>query len=548
MIKKFLLVVLLLCILILAELFSFSHINWSLSNLTLYGRDVHRHADLFFMGYHIFSPGVLKYMVHFYQGLHNFVSWPPLYYITFGSLMKILGFEGPNWFPLHFARLILWWLYGVILWALGKRVWASLEGGLLALGLLWFNPVILSQTFSVDSDFPGFVSVAAATFGLLYGNDFSKIGRSVLFGLLCGFALLTRASTVVFIIGLYIAAQWFFWTSSPEGRLKAFKNLVIAALITSLCAALFYVPFFSTFMEHTKEVFSGRSLTLWPKYLLYLANRYTSLFLPILIMFLFANIILILKRDKYFFAFAPLILISVVFFSSYTTDLVNEELIFAYMLPLLIYPVIFIIRAVSLIPSGILRSCISVIIILFSITGFAWNYAPKMSTSYNRYATDIVRYAAGIAMKLPNKYKDALFSHAGFYPSIFPSDTSRDDFFISNLALLQILKRPYFKDSPTIIIFYEVAKERGWWSLGDIVYRYPIPIQWGCYYPDRNCLTDNVGRDTVFFVDNKRWCLEAKMLFLSLGHEVEKAMYIKSPAPNPDGVGFCLVRFKNVAR
>jgi len=541
MIKKFLLVVLLLCILILAELYSFSHYEWSLSSCALYGREPTRHADFFFMGYHLFSPGVLKYMAHFYQGLQSFVVWPPLYYITFGPLMKILGFEGLNWFPLYFARLVLWWLYGVILWALGKKVWAGLEGGLIALGLLWLNPVILTLTFNVDTDLPGFVAVAAAALGLLYSNDFSKVGKGLLFGLLCGCALLTRAATAVFVIGLYVAALWFVWTSSREGRIKSFKNLVIAALVTSFLAALFYVPLLLSFIKYANNEFFGRNLARWPDYLHVIANRSTSLFSPILVMFPLASILLILKRDKYLFAFAPLFLISLVFFSSSTTH--SEDETFTYIMPLLIFIVIFIIRGVSLIPNSILKSCIAAIIILFGITDFAWNYAPKMSTSYNRYATDMVRHVAGVVWRLPdkdNKYKDALFPSV----NLFPPEASQDEFFISNLALLQILKSPYFKDRPTVILFREATKERGGWSLGYIVYRYPMPAQWHCYYSDAHCLTDNLGYDTVFFVDNKKWCLEAKNFFLELGYKIERAVFVKSLPPGSEGTGFCVVRFK----
>ena len=117
--------------------------------------------------------------------------------------------------------------------------WAAV----LAAGVCGASPAILGQSRSYMTDAPAAAMVWVALALLLATRRHRRAAGSLLFGLACGLALLTKQSVAFFLVGpvlAHAAASLL----DPAGRGRAARNLALAAAVAAAVAAPWYVHAF----------------------------------------------------------------------------------------------------------------------------------------------------------------------------------------------------------------------------------------------------------------------------------------------------------------
>ena len=108
-----------------------------------------------------------------------------------------------------FVPLLAFGCYGTASIVAGPR--AGLLAGLFALG----SPMVPSMFHSFMVDTPQAAMVAVSVWAILASRRFERLGVSVVAGALCGLAMLTKQTSVVFLVGIlaavFVRGGWRNW-------------------------------------------------------------------------------------------------------------------------------------------------------------------------------------------------------------------------------------------------------------------------------------------------------------------------------------------------
>ncbi len=166
-------------------------------------------------GYHT----LLSFGIHDQLAAGNLTSWftefntyPPLVHLI-GAIGVFIAGKGPMSVIITsnvvFVPLMAASCYGIGRLAYGRR--AGLLAGLLALG----TPIFVSQMHEFMIDPPEAAMVAASVWAILASRRFQRVGVAAAAGGAVGLALMTKQTSVVFLVGLvavaFIRGGWHNW-------------------------------------------------------------------------------------------------------------------------------------------------------------------------------------------------------------------------------------------------------------------------------------------------------------------------------------------------
>jgi hypothetical protein len=129
----------------------------------------------------------------------DYNTYPPLVHLLGSLTIYLIGIHPMAMIlasNIVFVPMLAFGCYGVGKFVAGPR--AGLLAGLFALG----TPMFVSMMHEFDLDPPEAAMVAVSVWAILESRRFERIGVSVLAGALCGLALLTKETAVVFLAGL----------------------------------------------------------------------------------------------------------------------------------------------------------------------------------------------------------------------------------------------------------------------------------------------------------------------------------------------------------
>jgi hypothetical protein len=130
----------------------------------------------------------------------------------------------------------------IAVYRLGTRLYSP-EIGLLAAVVVTSFPIITTQSRMFMLDIPTTAMTAWAMYGLLRTENFQRLGASILFGLVAGFATLTKWTSLFFIflplISLVVQAF------RTEDRIKRGKNILAAFAAWGLIILPWFTEHFS---------------------------------------------------------------------------------------------------------------------------------------------------------------------------------------------------------------------------------------------------------------------------------------------------------------
>jgi hypothetical protein len=131
-----------------------------------------------------------------------FVLYPPLLHLVGAASILVVGMHPMSLVMtsnLVFVPLLAFGCYGVGKLVAGSR--AGLLAGLFGLG----TPMFVSMMHDFFVDTPQAAMVSVSLWALLASRRFERLGVSVLAGALCGLALLTKETSLVFLAGAGLA-------------------------------------------------------------------------------------------------------------------------------------------------------------------------------------------------------------------------------------------------------------------------------------------------------------------------------------------------------
>jgi 4-amino-4-deoxy-L-arabinose transferase-like glycosyltransferase len=133
----------------------------------------------------------------------DYNSYPPLVHLLGSLTIYLIGIHPMAMIlasNVVFVPMLAFGCYGVGKFVAGPR--AGLLAGLFALG----TPMFVSMMHQFDLDPPEAAMVAVSVWAILESRRFERFGVSVLAGALCGLALLTKETAVVFLVGVLAVA------------------------------------------------------------------------------------------------------------------------------------------------------------------------------------------------------------------------------------------------------------------------------------------------------------------------------------------------------
>jgi 4-amino-4-deoxy-L-arabinose transferase-like glycosyltransferase len=142
---------------------------------------------------------------------------------------------------LLFVPLLAFGCFGVGKIVGGPR--AGLLAGLFGLG----TPMFVSMMHNFMLDTPQAAMVAVSVWAVLASRRFERIGTSALAGVLCGLAMLTKETSVVFLTGLLLA-------STARGGWRNWRGLASFAVALAIIAAPWYVYHWSEITQTFTQI------------------------------------------------------------------------------------------------------------------------------------------------------------------------------------------------------------------------------------------------------------------------------------------------------
>lgn len=165
----------------------------------------------------------------------SYDSYPPLVH-TLGALTILVAGMHPMALILSsnivFVPLLAFGCYGVGKIVAGPR--AGLLAGIFALG----TPMFVSMMHLYDLDPPQAAMVAVSVWAVLASRRFESLNRSLVAGIVCGLALMTKETSAVFLAGLVLSII-------ARGGWRNWRGLIVFALVVFDVAGIWYVLHFS---------------------------------------------------------------------------------------------------------------------------------------------------------------------------------------------------------------------------------------------------------------------------------------------------------------
>jgi 4-amino-4-deoxy-L-arabinose transferase-like glycosyltransferase len=174
------------------------------------------------------------------------------------------------------VALLMFATYGI-----ARRVLPPMQSALAGV-LVIFYPYMLWLSRETMIDYWLCSMVAVAIFALYRTNDFSDWKACVVFGIVCGFGMLTKTTFVLYV---GVPALWL--------ARKNLKNAVIAGIPAVLVSSYWLVPQYAAYREYLKgtalygRVEGDPELFTWQSFLFYVrALEGYEIFLPLFLLFL----------------------------------------------------------------------------------------------------------------------------------------------------------------------------------------------------------------------------------------------------------------------
>jgi Dolichyl-phosphate-mannose-protein mannosyltransferase len=185
-------------------------------------------------GYHVsqsYVDGLDFSQGHFGVPLERWDLYPPFLYLIGGVTYLFIGLHPAAMTLVSsviFVPLMAFGCYGVGALIGGRR--AGVLAALFALGTPMF--VSMSHEFMIDT--PQAALIAVSVWAILASQRFSRPGVSVLAGILCGLAMLTKETSVLFFVGVLGAVV-------IRGGWRHWRGILLFCVALAIIAAPWYV-------------------------------------------------------------------------------------------------------------------------------------------------------------------------------------------------------------------------------------------------------------------------------------------------------------------
>jgi Dolichyl-phosphate-mannose-protein mannosyltransferase len=160
-----------------------------------------------------------------------YTTYPPLVHLV-GAISEVLVGLHPMAMTmasnLVFAPLLAFGCYGIGKMLGGTR--AGLLAGLFGLG----TPMFVSMMHNFMLDTPQAAMVAVSLWAILASRHFERVGAAALAGLLCGLAMLTKETSVVFLSGALL-------TAIARGGWRNWRGLATFGVVLAIVGVPWYV-------------------------------------------------------------------------------------------------------------------------------------------------------------------------------------------------------------------------------------------------------------------------------------------------------------------
>jgi 4-amino-4-deoxy-L-arabinose transferase-like glycosyltransferase len=173
-----------------------------------------------------------------------YTTYPPLVHIVGAISVVLLGLH-PMAMTMA-ANLVFVPLLGFGCYGVGKIVGgprAGLLAGLFGLG----TPMFVSMMHNFMIDAPQAAMVAVSLWAVLASRRFKRLGMSVLAGVLCGLAMLTKETSAVFLAGALL-------TVTARGGWRNWRGLVSFAVALGIIGGPWYVYHWSQISQTFTQI------------------------------------------------------------------------------------------------------------------------------------------------------------------------------------------------------------------------------------------------------------------------------------------------------
>jgi hypothetical protein len=338
--------------------------------------------------FHLALKKILLFQAPFFsktgQLIHTFrywptMNWPPLVYFL-SALMN------PHEIHLFSLRMYINFIFFVLLilsiYFLGKKCF-NRRAGLIAAFLISFYPAVgaYSRQFGLDFPLLAFISVCLCL--LVYSENFSKRGYSLLFGLSLGMGTLVKLQIMFFLLAPLLYALGGIFRQNKGEKLNGCLNFIFSSAIAlslfysywgnragSILTSLHDQIFFSYPLYTAKtSLFLGVSIPIFSlvNFVYYLESLLAHVYLLPFLLFVCAMTVLFISKNKwrffYFFSFLiPYFIIS--FISVKSTR---------YALPLLVFMAVLSGWLVDSIRSRYMKILMLCLLIFYSVNFYFFN-------------------------------------------------------------------------------------------------------------------------------------------------------------------------------
>ncbi|MFH1799913.1 MAG: glycosyltransferase family 39 protein [Candidatus Omnitrophota bacterium] len=341
-------------VLILSGILLFHFVNnfiWLQKDNLIYGPDSAWHL-IEAIKFHFTFKNILHSQASFFAQIGQWIqtfrywpttNWPPLVYF----LSALINPQEIHLFSLRmYVNFIFYVLLVLSTYFLGKKCF-NRRAGLIAAFLIGFYPAVCAFSRQFQLDFPLLCVTAACVCLLVYSENFSKRGYSLLFGLSLGMGTLVKLQIMVFLLVPLLYATFGIFRPQNSEKLNRSSNFILSTIIafslfylywgnrigTMLTSfhdhLLIYYPFYTNKTALVSvapiPIFSLRNFTF------YLEGLIAHVYLLPFILFICALVVLLISKNKWRFFYLFSFLIPYLIFSFISVKWTR------YALPLLVF-------------------------------------------------------------------------------------------------------------------------------------------------------------------------------------------------------------------
>jgi len=223
------------------------HARFSLGQTEPFGRDWDFHVQLSYViqGSHFSYEKILDW---YKKDESHSVHYTPLFYLV-SSLVESTGIFGPLE-SIYLSQIV--WITVLIfsMYAAGKSLGRSPWAGFAATAIAGLNFLVLyTESSDINPDFPAMAMVALAIATFYSTDGFLKRKESILLGICCALAFLTKAVVLVYLIPFLGSALLFPDPARQERTGPKLRNVTVSLLAALIVAGTFVVPLLPLFFK-----------------------------------------------------------------------------------------------------------------------------------------------------------------------------------------------------------------------------------------------------------------------------------------------------------